>query len=40
MIEERPSWSPDGRRLAFARDTPDGATEIFTAAAAAATCAG
>ena len=22
VIEERPSWSPDGRRLAFARDTP------------------
>ena len=31
VIEERPSWSPDGRRLAFARDTPGGATEIFTA---------
>jgi len=28
----QPTWSPDGRRLAFARDTPDGATEIFTAA--------
>jgi TolB protein len=33
VIEERPTWSPDGSRLAFARDTPDGATEIFTAAA-------
>ena len=30
-FEERPSWSPDGRLLAFARDTQDGATEIFTA---------
>ena len=32
VIEERPSWSPDGERLAFARDTAGGATEIFTAA--------
>ena len=31
VIEERPTWSPDGRLLAFARDTPEGATEIFTA---------